>query len=130
MLQAARAERIGFVTSTALKKCENTIRTLHQRIRPASDIRRVDRLGSKIRNIRAARKLQMAFTGPKADLSDPLDQRGIFGRFAVSVSRQDSLFVEQTVQGLADHRPGVALVFGIFVNDGQRAAIVALSQFQ
>ena len=130
MLKQERAERTGFVASTALKKCKNTIRTLHQRIRPASDIRRVDRLGRKIRNIRAARKFQMAFTGPKADLSDPLDQGGIFGRFAVSVSRQDSLFVEQTVQGLADDCPGVALVFGIFVDDGQRAAIVSFSQFQ
>ena len=71
----------------------------------------------------------MQFGGAPADLPHALEQGCGLGGFRHRLGRQHAVVVDETIERCARHRPGVALVLDKLMDNGERAALVALHQF-
>ena len=67
--------------------------------------------------------------GAAADLAHALKHGGGLHRLRDGVGRQHAQFVDQPVEAGCGNGPGIALVFDEFVHDRERAAVLALHQF-
>ena len=74
-------------------------------------------------------KRVMQLGGAAADLPHALEHRRHLGRFGGSFVGQQALLVDQTVERGAGDAPGIALVLDEGVDDRERAAALALDQF-
>ena len=119
----------GSSPSVAFEQRKNGLRARKPRVSPARNVVGGDRLRRESRDVGAAGESKMHFGGAASDLPHALQHRGGFRRIGERFSRGQALLLDQAVEPVGGHAPGIALVLDEGMHNRERAAIIALDQF-